>query len=143
MNYQIDKQLLIIRFKNKAMMNKALSTISERYEGLTGNLEGHNFPASYVQKGDFIYDVVQKHNIKYVIGIYHVNSLEHEKLHAKYYLDVTYKKKIDEEWAQLDDVKKGKIIQSFTKMGYCDKVWIDEYQAYRYTEKDNFFGFKW
>jgi hypothetical protein len=143
MNYQIDKQLLIIRFKNKAVMNKALSAISERYEGLSGNLEGHNFPASYVQKGDIIYDVVQKHNIKYIIGIYHVNSLEHEKLHAKYYLDVTYKKKIDEEWTQLDDVKKRKIIQSLTKMGYCDKVWIDEYQAYRYTEKANFFGFKW
>jgi len=143
MNYQIDKQLLIIRFKNKAVMNKALSAISERYEGLSGNLEGHNFPASYVQKRDSIYDMVQKHKIEYVIGIYHVNSLEHEKLHAKYYLDATYKKKIDEEWAQLDDVKKGKIIQFLTKLGYCEKVLVDEYQAYRYTEKPNFFGFKW
>jgi hypothetical protein len=143
MNYQIDKQLLIIRFKNKAVMNTALSAITERYEGLSGNLEGHNFPASYVQKGDSIYDMVQKHKIIYVIGIYHVNSLDHEKLHAKYYLDATYKKKIDEEWNKLDDVKKEKIIQSLTKMGYCDKVWIDEYQAYRYTEKANFFGFKW
>lgn len=146
MNYQIDKddnRLLIIRFKNKAAMNRALSTISERYEGLTGSLEGHNFPASYVQKGDSIYDVVQKHKIIYVIGVYHINSLDHEKLHAKYYMDVTYKKKIDEEWNKLDDVKKDKIIQSLTKMGYCDKVWIDEYQAYRYSEKANFFGFKW
>jgi hypothetical protein len=146
MNYQIDKEdnrLLIIRFKSKAAMNAALSKISERYEGLTGALEGHNFPASYVQKSDAIYDTVQKHKIIYVIGVYHVNSLEHEKLHAKYYLDATYKKKIDEEWAQLDEVKKGKIIQSLTKMGYCDKVFIDEYQAYRYTEKPNFFGFKW
>ena len=146
MNYQIDKddnRLLIIRFKNKAAMNKALSAISERYEGLSGALEGHNFPASYVQPGDSIYDMVQKHNIQYVIGIYHVNSLEHEKLHAKYYLDATYKKKIDEEWAQLDDVKKGKIIQFLTKLGYCEKVLIDEYQAYRYSEKANFFGFKW
>ena len=124
-------------------MNKALSAISERYEGLSGALEGHNFPASYVQKRDSIYDVVQKHKIEYVIGIYHVNSLEHEKLHAKYYLDATYKKKIDEEWAQLDDVKKGKIIQFLTKLGYCEKVLVDEYQAYRYTEKPNFFGFKW
>ena len=143
MNYQIDKQLLIIRFKNKATMNAALSAISERYEGLTGALEGHNFPASYVQKSDAMYDTVQKHKITYVIGVYHVNSLEHEKLHAKYYLDATYKKKIDEEWAQLDEVKKGKIIQFLKKLGYCDKVCIDEYQAYRYSEKANFFGFKW
>jgi len=146
MNYQIDKhdsRLLIIRFKSKAVMNAALSTISERYEGLTGALEGHNFPASYVHKSDAIYDVVKKHKILYVIGVYHVTSLEHEKLHAKYYLDATYKKKIDEEWAQLDDVKKEKIIQFLTKLGYCEKVWIDEYQAYRYSEKANFFGFKW
>ena len=146
MNYQIDKddnRLLIIRFKNKAAMNKALSAISERYEGLSGALEGHNFPASYVQPGDSMYDMVQKHKIEYVIGMYHVNSLPHEKLHAKYYLDATYKKKIDEEWVQLDDVKRNKIIQALTKMGYTEKVWMDEYQAYRYTEKPNFFGFKW
>ena len=143
MNYQIDKQLLIIRFKNKAAMNAALSTISERYEGLTGNLEGHNFPASYVQKGDSIYEIVNKHNIQYVIGVYHVTSLEHEKLHATYYLDATYKKKIDDEWAQLDDVKRDKIIRFLTTLGYHKKVWIDEYQAYRYSEKANFFGFKW
>jgi hypothetical protein len=143
MNYQIDKQLLIIRYKNKAVMNKALSAISERYEGLSGALEGHNFPASYVQPSDSIYDMIHKHHIQYVIGIYHVHSLLHEKLHAKYYLDATYKKKIDEEWAQLDDVKRNKIIQALTKMGYTEKVWMDEYQAYRYSEKDNFFGFKW
>lgn len=146
MNYQIDKEdsrLLIIRFKNKAAMNATLSAISERYEGLTGALEGHNFPASYVHTSDAIYDMVQKHKIEYVIGVYHVTSLEHERLHAKYYLDATYKKKIDEEWAQLDEVKKGKIIQFLKKLGYCDKVCIDEYQAYRYSEKANFFGFKW
>jgi hypothetical protein len=146
MNYQIDKddnRLLIVRYKNKAIMNKALSAISDRYEGLSGALEGHNFSASYVQPSDSIYDMVQKHKIIYVIGIYHVNSLEHEKLHAKYYLDATYKKKMDEEWAELDTIKKGKIIQALTKLGYTEKVWMDEYQAYRYSEKDNFFGFKW
>ena len=143
MNYQIDNQLLIMRFKNKHEMNKALSVISERYEGLSGNLEGHNFPASYVQKDDSMYDIIKKHNIKYVIGVYHFHSLEHEKLHAKYYLDATYKKKVDEEWKQLDDVKQRNIIHFLTKLGYCEKVWIDEYQAYRYSEKANFFGFKW
>ena len=142
MNYQIDNQLLIMRFKNKHEMNKALSVISERYEGLSSNLEGHNFPASYVQKGDAIYDMVKKHKIAYVIGLYHFHSLTHEKLHAKYYLDLSYKKKVDEEWKQLEDVKRNQIIQFLKKLGYCDKVLIDEYQAYRYSEKPNFFGIK-
>ena len=143
MNYQIDNQLLIIRFKNKVAMNAALSAITERYEGLSGALEGHNFPASYVQPGDSIYNLVQKHKIQYVIGVYHVNALDHEKLHAKYYLDVHYKKKIEEEWVQLDAVKRDKITHFLKKLGYGDHVIIDEYQAYRYTEKDNFFGFRW
>jgi hypothetical protein len=36
--------------------------------------------------------------------------------------------------------KKNKIITFLKNLGYNDKVLIDEYQAYRYSEKDNFFG---
>jgi hypothetical protein len=145
MNFEIDKKekrLLIIRFNSKFSMNKSLSKISERYEGSSSNLEGHNFPASYIDSTDFIYDFVKSNKIEYVIGIYNYRSLQHEKLHAKYYLDANYKKKIDEEWYQLDEIKRCKIISFLKKLGYCDKVLIDEYQAYRYTEKDNFFGIK-
>lgn len=143
MIYEIDKndnRLLIVRFKNKVTMNTALSKISERYEGLSGNAEGHNFPASYIEKSDIIYDFVKKNKIEYVIGIYNVNSFQHEKLHAKYYLDQEYKKKIDEEWNILEPEKRDKIVAFLKRLGYCDKVLIDEYQAYRYTEKSNFFG---
>jgi len=143
MIYEIDKndnRLLIIRFKNKAIMNTALSKISERYEGLYGHVEGHNFPASYIEKSDVINDFVKKNKIEYVIGIYNPNSFQHEKLHAKYYLDQKYKKKIDDEWNMLEPEKRDKIVAFLKRLGYCDKVLIDEYQAYRYTEKDNFFG---
>jgi len=77
-----------------------------------------------------------------VIGIYSGKSFQHEKLHAKYFLDEEYKKKIDKELEELDETKRNKIIAFLKKLGYCDKVIIDEYQAYRYTEKDNFFGVK-
>lgn len=63
MIYEIDKndnRLLVVRFKNKNTMNTALSKISERYEGLSGNAEGHNFPVSYIEKSDIIYDFVKK-----------------------------------------------------------------------------------
>lgn len=65
-----------------------------------------------------------------------------EKLHAKYYLDKEYKRQIDDEWAKLDAKKREKIIEFLKKLGYCDKVIVDEYQAYRYSEKANFFGVK-
>jgi len=36
--------------------------------------------------------------------------------------------------------KKNKIITFLKNLGYSDKVLIDEYQAYKYSEKDNFFN---
>ena len=138
MNYEIDKndsRLLIVRFNNKTSMNTALSKISKRYEQIETIAEGYNFPASFVEKN-------KKNKIEYVIGIYSGKSFQHEKLHAKYFLDEEYKKKIDKEWEELDETKRNKIITFLKKLGYCDKVIIDEYQAYRYTEKDNFFGVK-
>ena len=145
MNYEIDKndsRLLIVRFNNKISMNNALSKISKRYEQIETIAEGYNFPASFVEKTDIIYDFVKKNKIEYVIGIYSGKSFQHEKLHAKYFLDEEYKKKIDKEWEELDETKRNKIITFLKKLGYCDKVIIDEYQAYRYTEKDNFFVVK-
>lgn len=145
MEYEIDKddnKLLIIRFNNKLLMNSILSEISERYEGLLKNAEGHNFPASYIRKSDKIYDFVKKNKIEYIIGVYNFKSIQHEKLHAKYYLDENYKTRINKEWEELDEIIRNKIIIFLKKLGYCDKVLIDEYQAYRYTEKNNFFGIK-
>ena len=126
MNYEIDKndyRLLIVRFNNKITMNNALSKISKRYEQIETIAEGYNFPASFVEKN-------KKNKIEYVIGIYSGKSFQHEKLHAKYFLDDEYKKKIDKEWEELDETKRNKIIAFLKKLGYCDKVIIDEYQAY-------------
>ena len=41
----------------------------------------------------------------------------------------------------MEENKRNKIIAFLKKLGYDDKVLIDEYQAYRYTEKDNFLNF--
>jgi hypothetical protein len=145
MKYKIDKldnRLLIIRFENRDIMNKTLSKISKRYEQIEAIAEGYNFPAEFVEKTDEIYDFVRKNKIEYVIGVYSGKSISHEKLHAKYYLDEDYKRQIDDEWAELDAKKREKIIDFLKKLGYCDKVIVDEYQAYRYSEKANFFGVK-
>jgi len=145
MKYEIDKldnRLLIIRFENRDTMNKTLSKISKRYEQIEATAEGYNFPAEFVEKSDEIYDFVRKNKIEYVIGVYSGKSIAHEKLHAKYYLDKDYKRQINDEWAELEAKKRDKIIEFLKKLGYCDKVIVDEYQAYRYSEKANFFGVK-
>lgn len=139
--YEIDEnnpKLLILRFNNKKLMNQELDKISKRYEGLS-KLEGHNFPASFVKKTDRIYSFVKENNIEYVIGVYNSEFLLHEKLHAKYYFDKKYKQKIDHEWNTMEVNKRNKIITFLKNLGYKDEVIIDEYQAHRYGEKDNFF----
>ncbi len=65
------------------------------------------------------------------------NHSNMKKLHAKYFLDEEYKKKIDKEWEELDETKRNKIITFLKKLGYCDKVIIDEYQAYPMNRNRN------
>ena len=112
-------------------IHKELCKISERYEGLGIATEEHNFPASFIEKTDNIYDFVKKNKIEYIIGVYNLKSIQHERLYAKYYLDKEYKEKIDEEWNDMEYNKRNKIIAFLKKLGYDDKVLIDEYQAYR------------
>ena len=121
-------------------MNKLLDPISNNYEGILNNRSGHNFPFEYVPKEHAIFKYKDK--CQYVIGIYLLNDLAHELLHAKYYLDATYKTKIDLEWKAFPSKIRTHITKFLTRLGYSDKVIIDEYQAYRYTEKSNFFGIK-
>jgi hypothetical protein len=143
MQYQIsksDNRILVIRFSSKDKMNLILDKVSNRYEGELKNREGHNFPYDSVIKTDEIYKYVKDNNIKYIIAVYNAKSIKHEELHAKYYLDDEYKKKIQKEWDEMDFKKREYIIQFLKRLGYSEKVIIDEYQAYRYTEKSNFFG---
>lgn len=134
-------KILITNFNgNKQYMNQTLDCISNIYEGTLKNREGHNFPSSYIPKDHILSKY--KNQCLYVIGIYQTNSLAHELLHAKYFIDAQYRTKIINEWMQLNS-KQQKHITSFLKrLGYSERVIIDEYQAYRYTEKPNFFGIK-
>lgn len=137
---KLDNRILIVKFNSKEKMNKILDKISNRYEGELINREGHNFPSDYIIKTDEIYKFVIVNNIKYIIGIYNSKSIKHEELHAKFYLDINYRTKIQNEWNNMDSKKRNHITIFLKKLGYSDKVIIDEYQAYRYSEKDNFFG---
>jgi hypothetical protein len=137
---KVDARILTVRFDSKEEMNKIFDKISNRYEGVLNNREGHNFPADFVVKTDEIYKFVKENNIKYIIAVYHFKSIKHEELHAKYYLDADYRKQIQKEWTELDEKKRVYITKFLQRLGYSDKVIVDEYQAYRYSEKPNFFG---
>jgi len=141
MKINIKDNILIVNFcGNKKLMNDTLDPLSNEYEGPLVNRQGHNFPASFIPKTHTLFP--HKDKCAYVIGVLNTTSLQHELLHAKFYIDVVYRESIIKEWSSLTADTRTKITLYLKRLGYSDKVIIDEYQAYRYTEKPNFFGFK-
>lgn len=138
---KVKNNILIVKFKSKAYMNEILDPVSNNYEGVILNRLGHNFPSSVIPN-KFHMLSKYKTNCQYVIGVYNVSGMAHELLHAKFYMDYNYKKQICDEWNELTDAKRDHIVQFLKSMGYSDKVIIDEYQAYKYSEPANFFGIK-
>jgi hypothetical protein len=121
--------------------------IADIYEGKIDNRIGINFPMEIVEKykGE---NEIKKNNYnnscEYVIVYKKGDKItkEHELMHAKYYMDKNYKEKIINIWREMEDKNKDKVKKMLKKMGYPDdeNILIDEFQAYYYTEKSNFFG---
>jgi hypothetical protein len=147
-----DKTLHII-YKNIKDVPSYINTISDEYEGKIEDRIGLNFPMVFVDKCEQNKKISKKEakelkkydNIEYII-VYKkgdVITKNHEKLHAKYYIDIEYKKKVKEYWNSLNKSSKEKVIKLLEKMKYPkdnEEILIDEFQAYLYTEKKNFFG---
>jgi hypothetical protein len=141
MRTKIENQLLILHFEgNRTKMNQVLDILSNAYEGIIHNREGHNFPSSFITKSHILYRY--KDQCKYVIGVYNGKSITHELLHVQYFIDPEYKDKILQEWSDMEPHKRNYITSFLKRLGYSDSVIIDEYQAYRYSEAPNFFGIK-
>jgi len=138
---KIEKEILILRFSSKEYMNEVLDPISNQYEGILANRLGHNFPSRYIPRESWLNKY--KKMCGYVIGVYNANGVAHELLHAKYYMDIEYRTKIENEWNELTEKQRSHITQFLKSIGYADKVIVDEYQAYRYSEPANFFGINW
>ena len=138
-NIKIDHDILIVKFNNQKYMNLMLDSLSDTYEGIIKNRLGHNFPSEYIPNKNHILSPY-KNKTKYVVGVYNIKDLKHELLHAKYYLDSSYRESINKEWNDMAEAERNHIIQFLKNLSYSDDVLIDEYQAYKYSEKPNFFG---
>lgn len=146
-----DKTLHVI-YKNIKDIPSYINIISNEYEGKIKDRIGLNFPISFVDKCEKNKkitkkdaDHIKKYNIKYVI-VYKKGDIitkNHEELHAKYYIDGEYKQKVKEYWNSLSNTSKEKVLKLLEKMKYPkdnEEILIDEFQAYLYSEKKNFFG---
>ena len=137
---EIDNVLHIVY---KDVIPEYIIKIADIYEGKIDNRIGINFPMDIVKKdkGD---NKLKKYNCEYVIVYKKGDKLtkEHELMHAKYYMDNNYKENIKKIWREMDNKNKDKVKKMLKNMGYPDneEILIDEFQAYYYTEKANFFG---
>lgn len=147
--YKCIDEVLHIVYKNK--IPKYVNDIADKYEGKIPDRIGINFPMDFVvslckDDKDYKYCEIMRYvdDANYIVVYKKGDKMtkDHELLHAKYYMDYNYKKKIKYIWDNMKKESKNKVIFMLKKMGYPEKedIMIDEFQAYYYTEKSNFFG---
>ena len=123
---------------------KEFQTFADKYEGKISGRYGLNFPFHIIKSANpskFISKIL-KYEAEYII-IYKKGDIvtkKHEMQHAKYYIDKEYRESVKKLWDSFDIKYKSNVISMLKKMGYPEHVMLDEFQAYYYTEKTNFFG---
>ncbi len=99
------------------------------YEGYISHRVGANLPMS-VLRAKFRTHRFCKYDADYIIVYKDIQTLFHELLHAKFYLDSDYRKKIQKRWESLSEKEKARIQKKLFQYGYPESVHIDEWQAY-------------
>lgn len=120
---------------------------------LNSKLEGINFPFSFYMENHCLNNetLVYCHNVmmglkspKYVIAaVYNDKStILHEYCHAVYYLDLCYRKHVEEMWSSLEKRVRKSIEKDLEMRGYRMDVYLDEFQAYLVEDLVGF-GKRW
>lgn len=130
-----DLNIIILRYQSKHSMNQDLDSISNEIDGhITGRL-GHNIPIESIPSNHRLHQWTiesTRYIVAYCAG--DRTTLQHELLHARYHLDTSYRDHILQLWSDIPTKKKSYIIQLLQHMGYKESVWIDEWQAYHFSE---------
>lgn len=122
-----------------------LQSFADKYEGKISGRYGLNFPFHVIKttkKPTKFISKILKYKAEYLIAYKKgdIITKKHEMQHAKYYIDSEYRESIKKMWDSFDTKYKSNVISMLGKMGYPEHVMLDEFQAYYYTEKTNFFG---
>ena len=142
---KVEGAILHVRYNDRDRSSdkmRDLECLASEYEGNMKGRVGFNFPLTPDMKlPKWLKPHINK-EIKYLIAYKKgdVATLKHELQHAKYYLDIEFRSKVDEIWESLSESVQFTVKAMLTKMGYPEHVMMDEFQAYLFTEKPNFFG---
>lgn len=145
------ENILILTYPNDMLLKKSLYRIHTSYEAgkLSGKLKGINFPVNFLntwsktiiptQEEQKI--ITQSRKYLYVIAVTENDpkTLIHEKAHALFFLNNTYKKQAEKIWNNLTEKTQKIIITNLKLWGYNQEHFIDEFQAYS-IEDSSVFG---
>lgn len=143
MDYLIKDKILHITYNKKEDILKEIIEIANVYEGEIRDRIGFNFPISFIKK-HYPKSKLLSYNAEYII-VYQkkdIQTKKHELQHALYALNESFRSEVLSLWNSFPLSYQQKINSLLLKMNYPNnsEILLDEFQAYYFTEKPNFFG---
>jgi hypothetical protein len=145
MKWVIEDRILHGMYEKKEGIPDEVLAIANEYEGKIPNRIGFNFPMSFVRSINKNHSILRyESDAEYVI-VYRNGDLQtkrHELQHAKYGMKEEYRKEVKQLWDSLTTKERDRITAMLVTMRYPNReeILLDEFQAYYFTEKPNFFG---
>lgn len=148
MEWKIVDRVLHGCYESKDDIPKEIFDLADQYEGVIPGRMGWNIPFSFLNQQSDIYSkkIIKMYgkNAEYLV-VYPKQdrqTKEHELLHAKYAMNKTYRDEVKMLWNSLTKREKIRVHRLLCHLHYPDdpNIQLDEFQAYYYTEKPNFFG---
>lgn len=120
---------------NEQQIPSELDDLGTLYEGKVEGRIGVNLPM-YILRQYQPEHKFSKYDAEYIICYpeWDKSVLEHEELHARYFLDKEYRKSVRRAWKECSPEYQRKVFQKMMSMGYPEEVWLDEWQAYMLTD---------
>jgi hypothetical protein len=133
MKVSVQNKVLLVEFDEKEIPAE-LDNLGTLYEGKVPGRIGVNLPM-YVLRQKQPAHPFCRYEAEYIICYpsWEKSVLEHEVLHARYFLDKEYRKKVLRMWKKQSVKYQNKVFQKMRSMGYPEEVWLDEWQAYLFT----------
>lgn len=143
MELLVKENILHIIYNKKENISKEIIEIANAYEGEMKQRIGFNFPILFIKK-HFPKSTLLSYKADYII-VYQkkdIQTKKHELQHALYALNESFRSHVLSLWNSFPESYKQQIISLLLKMNYPNnnEILLDEFQAYYFTEKPNFFG---
>ena len=143
MTFHVRERVLHFIYQHLSDVPDFILTICDAYEGSVKGRVGFNFPMIIVQRID-PKSILLSYQADYFIGYQQrdIMTKRHELQHAKYYMDSAFRCEVQTLWDSFSPTFQKRVYQQLLRMNYPNRpaILLDEFQAYYFTEKANFFG---